>query len=160
MVIARRHGQQRRAVFETLFSLCVLSVDPDTGEVHQLRYIAVDDFGKVLNEASICEQTQGGIGQGIGQAPMERVVYGADSGQFLVDFGLPPGLDLPSINWIDNGLRPPPNLRRKGVRRGWGSAPPALMNALADVLSSVPAARPLQVPANRAEIWRVIHAVG
>jgi carbon-monoxide dehydrogenase large subunit len=45
--------------------ICTVEVDPDTGEVKILRYIAVDDVGKVINPMIVDGQVHGGITQGL-----------------------------------------------------------------------------------------------
>ena len=45
-----------------------VEIDPDTGVVEIVRYIAVDDFGVVINPMLVAGQVHGGVVQGIGQA--------------------------------------------------------------------------------------------
>src|SRR5262249_10157361 len=72
--------------------ICVVEVDKDTGEIKLVRYIAVDDCGKVINPLLVDGQVHGGIAQSIGQALYEEVVYD-DDGQLvtgeLMDYALP-----------------------------------------------------------------------
>ena len=63
--------------------LCELEIDPETGVVELLRYLVVDEFGRVVNPLLVAGQVHGGVAQGIGQALYERTVYEADSGQLL-----------------------------------------------------------------------------
>ncbi|MCP5043061.1 MAG: xanthine dehydrogenase family protein, partial [bacterium] len=58
--------------------VCVVEVDPETGEIELLRYVAVDDCGRAVNPLIIEGQIHGGIAQGLGQALMERVVYDSE----------------------------------------------------------------------------------
>src|ERR1041384_5923223 len=62
---------------------CVVEVDPDTGYVKILRYLAVDDVGHVINPVIVDGMVHGGIAQGVAQALWEGAVYDADSGQPL-----------------------------------------------------------------------------
>src|SRR4029453_3967362 len=55
--------------------ICVVEIDPETGDVKFLRYVAVDDCGKVINPMLVDGQVQGGITQSIGQALYEEIVY-------------------------------------------------------------------------------------
>ena len=57
--------------------IVVVEVDPETGQVEFLRYVAVHDHGTVVNPRSLQGQIRGGIAQGIGVALYEQVVYGA-----------------------------------------------------------------------------------
>jgi len=63
--------------------LCEVEIDPETGVVEIKRFVAVDDFGNVVNPMIVEGQVHGGIGQGIGQALLEAAVYDQDSGQLM-----------------------------------------------------------------------------
>src|SRR6266436_879106 len=72
--------------------ICMVEIDKDTGETKFLRYVAVDDCGKVINPLLVDGQVHGGIVQAIGQALYEEVVYD-EQGQLvtgeLMDYALP-----------------------------------------------------------------------
>ena len=55
--------------------LAVVEVDVETGRVSVLRYVAVDDCGRVVNPALVEGQIAGGIAQGLGGALMEHCAY-------------------------------------------------------------------------------------
>ena len=55
--------------------MATVEVDVDTGEVHLLEHVAVDDCGRVLNLMIVEGQVHGGLGQGIAQALFEEVVF-------------------------------------------------------------------------------------
>jgi len=65
-----------------------------------LRYVAVDDCGRIVNPALVEGQIAGGIAQGLGGALMEHCVYD-DTGQLLsttlMDYAVPTCADLPPI---------------------------------------------------------------
>jgi aerobic carbon-monoxide dehydrogenase large subunit len=52
------HGTLQRGSCANGCHACELEVDPETGEVRVLRYVAVDDFGKVVQEAAVHGQVQ------------------------------------------------------------------------------------------------------
>ena len=54
-----------------------VEIDRDTGEVDLLRYVAVDDCGRILNHVLLDGQLHGGIVQGLGQVFAEHVQYDA-----------------------------------------------------------------------------------
>ena len=54
---------------------CVVEVDPETGKVEVVRYVAVDDCGPAINPMLIDGQVHGGVVHAIGQALYEQVVY-------------------------------------------------------------------------------------
>ena len=144
---------------------CEVEIDPKTGATHVVRYAAVDDFGRVLNEAAVRGQVQGGVAQGLGQALLERAVYDPDTVQMsspsLLDYALPRAGDVPPVAWTANGLPSQTNIfgAKACGEAGASAAPPATMNTIADTLAPYIAARNLQMSARPADIWRVIHAV-
>ena len=79
-----------------------IEIDPETGRLRLERYVAVDDYGTLINPMLTIGQVQGGLAQGIGQALHERTVYEAGSGQLLtasfMDYGLPRAADLPDFD--------------------------------------------------------------
>ena len=52
--------------------VCEVEVDPETGKVEIVRYIAVDDCGNVINPMIVDGQVHGGVAQAIGQALFEE----------------------------------------------------------------------------------------
>ncbi|MEX2642259.1 MAG: xanthine dehydrogenase family protein molybdopterin-binding subunit, partial [Acetobacterales bacterium] len=63
--------------------VCEVEIERDTGRVHVVGYTVVDDFGVVLNPLLLEGQVHGGVGQGIGQALLEEVVYDRETGQLV-----------------------------------------------------------------------------
>jgi CO/xanthine dehydrogenase Mo-binding subunit len=80
--------------------LARVAVDPDTGEVRVLDYIAAQDVGRAINPAEVEGQIHGGVVQGIGWALLEGMAYD-ESGQLLtstlMDYALPQSQDVPTI---------------------------------------------------------------
>jgi aerobic carbon-monoxide dehydrogenase large subunit len=85
-----------------------VEVDPETGVVDLVRFIAVDDFGEIINPMIVEGQVHGGIAQGVGQALMEHGVYD-EAGQLVtgsfMDYCMPRADDLPSFE-IDITVTP------------------------------------------------------
>jgi carbon-monoxide dehydrogenase large subunit len=139
---------------------CVVDVDPDTGKVKVVRYVAVDDCGRPINPMLIEGQIHGGVAYGIGQALYERVHYDED-GQLVtgtfVDYALPTAAELPDFE-TDRTVTPSPvnSLGAKGVgEAGTIAASAAVTNAVIDAL------RPLGVdyinmPLSPMRIWEAI----
>src|SRR5580693_4494849 len=75
-----------------------IEMDPETGAVTLERYLAIDDYGRLINPMLTRGQVQGGLAQGIGQALFEHTVYEGQSGQLLsgsfLDYALPRADDL------------------------------------------------------------------
>jgi CO/xanthine dehydrogenase Mo-binding subunit len=77
-----------------------VAVDPDTGQVHILRYTTFQDVGLCVNPAQVEGQMQGGATQGIGWALSEVCAFdqrGVLQHANLLDYRLPTSLDVPSI---------------------------------------------------------------
>ncbi|MEM8950671.1 MAG: xanthine dehydrogenase family protein molybdopterin-binding subunit, partial [Pseudomonadota bacterium] len=139
-----------------------VEIDPETGTVSLERYVALDDFGNLVNPMLAEGQVHGGVVQGVGQALMERTVYDASgqliSGSFM-DYTLPRAGDLPTI---DVGFHPVPATSNPLGVKGCGEAGvtgalPAIMNAISDALASRGAA-PVDMPATPERIWRALKA--
>lgn len=121
---------------------CEVEVDPDTGKVRVDRFVAVDDFGNIMNPMIVTGQVHGGLGQGIGQALLEGARYD-DDGQLLsasyMDYTMPRADDLPFYT-VDHANGTPCTHNPLGVK-GCGEAgaigsPPTIVNAVVDALQS------------------------
>ena len=119
---------------------CVVEIDPDTGEISILRFVTVDDCGKVINPLLVQGQVHGGIAQGIGQALWEGAVYD-ESGNLitgnLMEYAVPRADLLPSYETHRTETPTPVNaLGVKGIGEAAtiGSTP-AVVNAVVDALS-------------------------
>ncbi|MBN3753035.1 xanthine dehydrogenase family protein molybdopterin-binding subunit [Paraburkholderia sp. Tr-20389] len=144
--------------------ICEVEVDVDTGETRIERFTAVDDFGNVINPMIVEGQVHGGLGQGIGQAMLERCVYDNESGQLLsgsyMDYAMPHASDLPSFT-VETAKGTPCTHNPLGVK-GCGEAgaigsPPAVINAIIDALAPL-GVKDLQMPATPHRVWSAIHA--
>jgi len=87
--------------FTTQF--CDVEVDPETGKVTILRFVAAQDVGRAIHPSYVEGQIQGGVVQGIGWALNEEYIYDAkgrlDNPGFL-DYRCPVASDLPMIEPI------------------------------------------------------------
>jgi aerobic carbon-monoxide dehydrogenase large subunit len=140
-----------------------VEIDIGTGEVRLARYTAIDDVGCAVNPMIVEGQTHGGIAQGVGEALMERCVYGP-TGQLLtasfMDYAMPRATDLPmfetAISEVASTTHP------LGLRGGGeGGITPALgviANAIVDGLRAFGVTH-VDLPATPERIWRSIHQV-
>jgi carbon-monoxide dehydrogenase large subunit len=142
--------------------VCELEVDPETGRVDILNYVAVNDFGVIVNPLLVAGQAHGGIAQGIGQALIERVAYSEDgqllSGSFM-DYGLPRAEDVPAFTLASHPVPCTTNpLGAKGCgEAGCAGSLPAVMNALVDALRPLGVTH-IDMPATPEAVWRAIRA--
>jgi carbon-monoxide dehydrogenase large subunit len=140
--------------------VCEVEIDPDTGIVEVVSYIAVDDCGRVVNHTLVEGQFHGGIVQGIGQALAEHCVYDA-SGQLLtgtfMDYTMPRSEMLTSVELYDHSVPSPTNpLGVKGAgEAGTTGAIPAVANAVIDALRPL-GIHHLDFPYTPARIWQAI----
>ncbi len=139
--------------------ICVVEIDKETGETKIVRYVAVDDCGKVINPMLVDGQVQGGIVQSIGQALYEEVVYD-EQGQLitgeLMDYALPKASHVPWFE-LDRTETPSPvnPLGIKGVgEAGTIGATPAIVNAIVDALSPY-GVKHLDMPVRPETVWRI-----
>ncbi len=139
--------------------LCVVEVDPETGDVSLQQYVCVDDCGRVINPMLVDGQVHGGIAQSVGQALLEQAVYD-EQGQLitgeLMDYAIPRAADLPWFQTSRTVTPSPVNpLGLKGVgEAGTIGATPAVVNAVVDALAPL-GVRHVDMPVHRTKIWEL-----
>ena len=138
-----------------------VEVDPETGAVELIRYVGVEDVGTVVNPMLVEGQMHGGIGQGVGQALGEEIVYDGESGQMLtgsfLDYTMPMAGLMPEI-LLDNVVVPTAvnPLGAKGVgEAGTVGSLAATMNAVCNALAPLGVTH-LDMPASPQRVWRAI----
>jgi aerobic carbon-monoxide dehydrogenase large subunit len=140
--------------------IATVEVSKETGEVRILRYVAVDDIGRVINPLLCDGQLHGGIAQGFGPAFMEEVIYNED-GQLLtgtfMDYSIPKARHMP---WIESDRTETPSpvnpLGTKGVgEAGTIGSLPAFVNAVVDALTPLGIDH-INIPMTPQKVWRLI----
>jgi carbon-monoxide dehydrogenase large subunit len=80
-----------------------VAVDPETGAVDVLRFVAVEDVGRAINPLLVHGQAHGAALQGLGGAFLEALVYD-ETGQLLtgtlMDYALPAASAFPHVHAI------------------------------------------------------------
>ncbi|MGI9484098.1 MAG: xanthine dehydrogenase family protein molybdopterin-binding subunit [Hyphomicrobiales bacterium] len=138
--------------------ICEVEVDPETGATEIVDWVAVDDFGNVINPMIVEGQVHGGIAQGVGQALTEGAHYDPESGQLVtgsyMDYCMPRADNLPSFKLDFVVTECPSNpLGVKGCgEAGAIAAPAAVMNAITDALG----VRDVPMPATPQAVWSAI----
>jgi 2-furoyl-CoA dehydrogenase large subunit len=142
--LAEPVGPGRRVRSQLVYSnaahVCLVEVDPRTGQVRILRYLVVHDCGRELHPRIVEGMVHGSTVHGMGAALLEEFRYD-EAGQFLtatfMDYLKPTALDVPDIE-VDHLETPSPftALGAKGVGEG-GSipGPAAVANAVEDALA-------------------------
>ena len=144
------------------FHFCVIEIDPETGSVRILRYLSVDDCGRVINPLLVEGQVHGGIAQGIGQALFEAAHYDENGSLLtgtLMDYAVPKAHQLPSFE--TSRTETPTHLNPLGVK-GIGEAAtigstPAVVNAVVDALAHLGVDH-LDTPLTPERIWRAMRS--
>jgi aerobic carbon-monoxide dehydrogenase large subunit len=138
----------------------VVEVDPETGSVKILKYVAIYDCGTVINPLIVEGQVHGGTVQGIGQALCEEVYYD-ESGQLitgsLMDYALPRAEMLPFFE-VANTVTPTSlnPLGAKGIgESGCIGSLACVVNAVIDALQPF-GVKHIELPLKPERIWRAI----
>jgi len=137
---ATRRFEPPNFVFPFGTHVCVVEVDAQTGEIKVVKYLAVDDCGRLINPMIVEGQVHGGIAQGLAQALFEEVIYD-DNGQLLtgtlMDYAIPHAEQVPhyELDHTVTGTTVNP-LGIKGVgEAGTIGSTPAVANAVIDALA-------------------------
>ena len=142
--------------------VAVVEVDPETGQVKLLRYVAVDDVGRVINPMIVDGQVHGGVVHGVGQALWEQVVYD-EQGNLLtgtwLDYAMPRAADLPFFQ--TDRLETPSPVNPLGVKgageTGTIASTPAVVNAVLDALAPF-GVKHIDMPLTPERVWRAVRA--
>ncbi len=145
--------------------VCELEIDRETGAVSVDRFLAVDDFGRVVNPMIVEGQVHGGVVQGMGQALTEQCVYDA-TGQLLTgsynDYCMPRADDAPSFE-VSMSEDAPCTTNPLGVKgcgeAGTIGASAAVMNAVIDALAPLGVTH-IDMPATPHNVWQAIRRSG
>ncbi|MDA0261993.1 MAG: molybdopterin-dependent oxidoreductase, partial [Proteobacteria bacterium] len=137
-----------------------VEIDPDTGVTEIAKYMVTDDVGTVINALTLEGQIHGGIGQGIGQAFSEQIIYD-ETGQLItgsfLDYGMPRAADMCDFDLDNNPVPTKTNpLGVKGAgEAGNVGALAAILNAVNDALAPL-GVETLDMPATPEKVWRAI----
>jgi carbon-monoxide dehydrogenase large subunit len=142
--------------------LAVVELDPETGQVDVIRYVAVDDCGPQINPVIVEGQVHGGVVQGIGQALWEGAVYD-EHGQLLtgsmLDYALPRADRLPEIEVLST-VTPSPHhpIGVKGIgEAGTIASTSAVYNAVIDAMAPFNV-ETIRMPMTPERVFTAIHA--
>ena len=138
---------------------CEVEVDPETGKVEIVKYVATHDIGKVINRMGAIGQVEGSIVMGLGNALLEELIYDDKSllkNANMVDYKVPTFKDTISnltISFIEKEHREGP-YGAKGI----GEPPltpvaPAIGNAVADAIGR----RLYHLPMKADDIFKAVH---
>lgn len=116
-----------------------VEVDPETGQVHVRKLVAVNDVGMIINEIGHQGQIDGSVVQGVGYALTEElsVEDGRITTPHLGDYKLPTISDIPELVTINVRTTGPGPFEAKGI----GETPTvptaaAIAGAVADAIGA------------------------
>jgi CO/xanthine dehydrogenase Mo-binding subunit len=143
--------------FATQF--CDVEVDPETGHVKILRFVAAQDVGRAIHPSYVEGQIHGGIVQGIGWALSEEYIYNSkgllDNPGFL-DYRCPVASDLPMLDAV---LVEVPNPTHPYGAKGVGEVcicPP--MAAIANAIEAATGKRLTDLPMSPPKVLEALSA--
>jgi CO/xanthine dehydrogenase Mo-binding subunit len=140
-------------------ALVHVRVDPDSGEVELLDYVAIQDVGHAINKA-LCEgQMRGGAVQAIGFALFEELVHG-EEGQLLtgsfMNYAVPRADRMPAI---ETHVVEVPSLHGPYGAKGIGES--AILpgaSAVGNAIVAATGARVRELPMTPERVWRAAQA--
>jgi len=145
--------------FATQF--CDVEVDPETGAVKILRFVAAQDVGRAIHPSYVEGQIQGAVAQGIGWALNEEYIYdknGRLSNAGFLDYRIPVASDLPNFDVVMVAV-PNPNhpFGVKGVGEV-GIVPP--MAAIANAIKQATGTRMTELPMSPPRLLAALDSAG
>jgi carbon-monoxide dehydrogenase large subunit len=128
--------------------VCILDVDPETGEVTIVRYVVGHDCGNVINPLIVEGQILGGVAHGLSNALYEEAMYdehGQSLASSFLDYPLPSAREMPRVEMFH--LTTPSPINPLGVK---GAGEAGTLPVTAAVAGAVEdALRPFGVRVNR-----------
>ena len=140
--------------------ICEIELDPESGKIQIEKMSVADDVGVVINPLMLDGQLSGSIAQGIGQILIEEIVYDREgqllSGSFM-DYGMPHAHDMPAVDahFATIPAKTNPLGVKGGSEAGNIAAPPAIVNAIVDALSTL-GIMDIALPIRSEHVWRII----
>ncbi len=138
-----------------------VEVDPETGHVTVVNFVAATDCGNVINPALAESQVEGGVAQGLGYALMEDLVCD-DDGQVLnprlSGYRIPTATEMPPITalWVEtDDPRGPYGAKGLG-EMGLVPTAAAVSNAIYDATG----ARLVKIPMTPERVLDAVRAAG
>ncbi|MFC4943000.1 molybdopterin cofactor-binding domain-containing protein [Pseudonocardia sp. GCM10023141] len=128
------------AGYSSSVQVCVVEIDPGTGEVEILDWVVGHDCGTIINPLLVEGQVLGGVVHGLSNALYEESLYSADGTPLttsFLDYPIPSARELPMIELYDQSTPSPLNpLGVKGAgEAGTLGVPAVIASAVEDALA-------------------------
>jgi carbon-monoxide dehydrogenase large subunit len=135
-----------------------VAVDPGTGRVEVLDYVAVEDIGRAVNPAVVHGQAIGGIVQGLGGVFLDHLVYD-EEGQLLnaslADYLLPTATDFPHVRAVTLQVHRSPS-NPLGVKGAGEGGIVVVAAAIANAVAAAIGKNIANLPLSPARVWAVM----
>ncbi len=127
------------ATWSNAMTFCEVELDKETGKFKIIRFLVVEDCGKMINPMVVDGQVHGGIVEGLGGAIFEEISYTEDgqlNGGSFLDYLLPSAVESPNIevNHIETLSEQNPSHTKGLGEGGTVVAPAAVANAIDDAV--------------------------
>ena len=152
------------ATFSNGTHLVVVDLDEETGQVEIVRYVVVEDCGRMVNPMIVDGQVHGAVAQGIGNALYEEFAYD-ETGQPLtatfMDYLIPGTMEVPAMQIVH--METPPGVSVSGFKGmaegGTIGATAAVANAVADALAAL-GVEVRELPLTPDRVYRLLQGRG
>jgi carbon-monoxide dehydrogenase large subunit len=135
-----------------------VAVDPGTGRVEVLDYVAVEDIGRAINPAVVHGQAIGGIVQGLGGVFLDHLIYD-EEGQLLnaslADYLLPTATDFPTVRAVTLQVHRSPS-NPLGVKGAGEGGIVVVAAAIANAVAAAVGKNICKLPLSPAAVWAVL----
>jgi CO/xanthine dehydrogenase Mo-binding subunit len=134
-----------------------VEVDPETGQVKVLNYVAASDIGTVLNPMLAEGQVEGGIIQGLGFVLSEQLLYdhGKPANPNFSDYRLPTVADIPAFQQaFADSYEPTGPFGAKGVGE---IAIDCVTGLIANAIADATGVRLKTLPLTAEKVYRAMH---
>ncbi|MEU6135182.1 xanthine dehydrogenase family protein molybdopterin-binding subunit [Nocardioides sp. NPDC047086] len=153
---ATRFYDPIRGAFSAGAQVAVIEIDRTSGMLNILKWICVEDAGRVINPQVVDGQIAGSIAQGLGGTLYEHLVYD-DKGNLstgsLLDYLMPTTHEIPELN-IGHLSKPADNpLGVRGVGEGGTLGPNAVV---AGAVLNALGVEMLHLPITPARLWKAL----
>jgi carbon-monoxide dehydrogenase large subunit len=138
----------------------VVEVDPETGQWHVRRMLAVDDCGVRINPMIVEGQIHGGLAEGFAMSNMQYIDFDEDGnaiGTNFMDYLIPTAVECPRFE-LDMTVTPSPHhpIGAKGVgESATVGSPAAYVNAVVDAVAHL-GVRNVEMPAMPSRVWEAV----